>query len=267
MSETASPLTWATSERLQEILSGDPTPARLVAALRHLAKWRSELLGNTLAVRSGTRVISGPFAGMDYPVRASEGSRSARLLGTYEASLWPVIESIIARAYDLVIDLGSAEGYYAVGLAKRMHNTRILACDQDPAAQGLCQMLAVANGVAGQISVKGHMGPEELDICRKQNTVVICDIEGEEEFLIDPENAPGLLCADILVEVHDSLRPGLSQVIAERFAATHQITRIGRKIDDTGLPDWMEELSDLDRLIALWEWRSGPTPWLWIERK
>jgi hypothetical protein len=27
----------------------------------------------------------------------------------------------------------------------------------------------------------------------------------------------------------------------------------------------MQELSDLDRLLALWEWRSGPTPWLWME--
>ena len=42
---------------------------------------------------------------------------------------------------------------------------------------------------------------------------------------------------------------------------------IGRALDASGLPDWMESLSDLDRLIALWEWRSGPTPWLWMTRK
>ena len=50
-----------------------------------------------------------------------------------------------------------------------------------------------------------------------------------------------------------------------RFAATHRITQIDRKLDDAALPDWMEELSDLDRLLALWEWRGGPTPWLWLE--
>ena len=52
----------------------------------------------------------------------------------------------------------------------------------------------------------------------------------------------------------------------DRFKASHHITRIGRQID-ARLPDWMEELSDLDRLIALWEWRSGPTPWLWMQAK
>ena len=35
---------------------------------------------------------------------------------------------------------------------------------------------------------------------------------------------------------------------------------------DSALPDWMAEMSDLDRLLALWEWRTGPTPWLWMEK-
>jgi len=25
-------------------------------------------------------------------------------------------------------------------------------------------------------------------------------------------------------------------------------------------------LGDLDRLLLLWEWRSTPTPWLWMRR-
>jgi hypothetical protein len=33
------------------------------------------------------------------------------------------------------------------------------------------------------------------------------------------------------------------------------------------LPEWMEGLSDMDRLLALWEWRTGPTPWLWMQRR
>ena len=48
---------------------------------------------------------------------------------------------------------------------------------------------------------------------------------------------------------------------------THAGQRIGRRIEPAGLPDWMEELGDLDRLLALWEWRAGPTPWLWMVRR
>ena len=262
----ASPLTLAATETLRRIAAGPPDAAQLAAALRHLAKWRAELVANTILERSGTTVLSGPFKGMDYAIRASEGSRSARLLGCYEASLAPVIEEIIARAYPLVIDVGSAEGYYAVGLARRMPGSRVLARDENPKAQALCRLLAEGNGVADRVVVGGRMDYADFSICADQPTLVLCDIEGAEAELLDPVLAPGLRSADILVETHDVMRPGLSDLIAGRFAETHQITRLNRQIS-ADLPDWMESLSDLDRLIALWEWRGGPTPWLWMQRK
>lgn len=262
-----SPLTLATTNALKQLLEAPPDAARLEQAFRHLAKWRSELISNTLLERSGSKVLSGPFKGMDYPVRASEGSRSARLIGAYEASLAPVIEDIVTKGYKLVVDVGSAEGYYAVGLARRLRSARVLARDADPKAQALCAALAAANGVADRVEIGGLMGHADFDICANQKTLVVCDIEGAEGELLDPVRAPGLRSADILVEAHDCMRPGLSHLIAERFKATHHIRLIGRRIDDSGLPDWMESLSDLDRLVALWEWRSGPTPWLWMVKK
>ncbi len=120
MAEAPSPLTLSATETLRRLLDGAPSADRLNAALRHLAKWRSALLDNTLTARDGTGVLDGPFKGMAYPVRAAEGARAARVLGAYEAGLEPVIETIIRRAYATVIDIGCAEGYYAVGLARRM---------------------------------------------------------------------------------------------------------------------------------------------------
>ena len=267
LSKPASPLTISATETLQRLLNGPPDAARLEQAFRHLAKWRSELISNTIVGRSGTQVLSGPFKGMDYPVRASEGSRAARLLGSYESSLAPVIEEIVTKAYRVVIDVGSAEGYYAVGLARRLPQARVLARDANPKAQALCAALAAANGVADRVEIGGLMDHADFDLCNEQKTLVVCDIEGAESELLDPELAPGLADADILVEAHDCMRPGLSHMLVERFRATHHIRVFGRRLDDSGLPDWMEGLSDLDRLVALWEWRSGPTPWLWMVTK
>ena len=97
MANPPSALTRAATETLRKIAANSPGVDQLALALRHLAKWRSGVIGNTLANLSGTEVLSGPFKGMDYAVRASEGSRSARLIGAYEASLAPIIEQIIAR--------------------------------------------------------------------------------------------------------------------------------------------------------------------------
>lgn len=255
------------TKSVQEILAGPPDPATLTLALRQLAKWRSLVIANTVLAREGTVLTHGPFAGMNYAVEASEGAFTARRLGCYEASLAPVIETIIARKYSLIIDIGSAEGYYAVGLARRMPTAQVMARDANPKAQTLCAALARANDVATRVQIGGLIGGADLDICAAQPTAIICDIEGAEGELLNPATAPGLLDADILVEVHESMRPGLLALLTARFSATHTITRIDRKLDDSALPAWMEELSDMDRLLALWEWRAGPTPWLWMQVK
>lgn len=251
---------------LARLAAGPASAARLNAALRMLAKWRAELLANTLARRQGTRIAAGPFAGMDYPVRAAEGARVVRMLGAYEPGLDPVIETIIARAYPLVIDIGCAEGFYAVGLARRMPGARVLARDISDRAQARCLALARANGVADRVEIGGQVLHGDFAICADQPSVVICDIEGAEADLLDPVAAPGLLGADILVELHPAAQPDLVEVMQRRFAPSHRITRIDRALAPERLPAWAEEMSDLDRLLCLWEWRMGPTPWLWMER-
>lgn len=266
-SKKPTPLTIRVTEDLRRMAQAEPSHDLLVAALRHLAKWRAHLVAETLTKMSGDTVLSGPFKGMRYGVKASEGTRSARLIGCYEAALAPVVEAIVTRAYPLVIDLGSAEGYYAVGLARRMPEARVLARDDNPFAQNLCRKLAEMNGVADRVEIGAAMSHADFGICAEQDTVIVCDIEGAEEDLLDPARAPGLLAADILVEVHEGMKPGLAEKIARRFRPTHDVRRIERVLDDSGLPDWMNQLSDMDRLLALWEWRAWPTPWLWMTRK
>lgn len=245
-----------------------PKSARnLEQTLRLLAKWRSALLANTIIAKDGLTVQSGPFAGMRYIAEGSEGSTAARLLGSYETALHPIIQKIARTAYAQIIDVGCAEGYYAVGLARLMPQTRVLAHDQNPVARQKCAELAQLNGVAAQVQIGGEIGHGDFDICTRAKTLVICDIEGAEAQLLDPALAKGLQSADILVEVHDCFAPGLSSKLAARFADTHKVQLIHRAQPDLPLPPWMDALSDLDRAMALWEWRIGPTPWLWMMRK
>ena len=262
-----SPMVAAVRRRLGELLAGEPSPQQLNASLRHLAKWRAQVLENTLVQRSGDTVLSGPFKGLRYAVRASEGSRNARLIGCYESCLHPVIEKIVNGGYKLVIDIGSAEGYYATGLAMRMPKARVLARDTDPKAREACALMAEANGLTGRVEIGGEFTHADFALCKGQKTVVFCDIEGAEGDLLDPVAAPGLLKADLLVEVHEGMKPGLLETLTTRFAPSHQVIRMERRLDDSGLPDWTEKLGDLDRMLLMWEWRSTPTPWLWMKQR
>ncbi|MBS1300808.1 class I SAM-dependent methyltransferase [Loktanella sp. SALINAS62] len=264
---TPSALAEAVTRDVLAILDGPADNQRLEQALRHLSKWRARLIENTLTAREGRKVLSGPFKGLNYDTRATEGAGAARLIGCYEASLAPVFETIVARAYPVVMDVGCAEGYYAVGLARRMPDTRVVAYDTDPAARAACADLAKRNDVAARVDVHGTVAHADFARCADEKTLILCDIEGAEAALLDPVSAPALAHADILVEVHDCFAPGLSAQIGARFAATHDVQSIGRAIDMSGLPDWMENLSDLDRLLTVWEWRMGPTPWLWMQSR
>ncbi len=258
-------LTKAVDDRLARLQAEAATPARLEAQLRTLAKWRSAVLANTQALKAGTKVTAGPFAGMVYAAQASEGGRAPRLLGAYEASLHPVVETVIARAYPQILDIGCAEGYYAVGLARRMPGSTIHAHDMNPAARALCAEMAHANGVEARVMIGPEVTHADFALCQTAPTFILCDIEGAEGELLDPKRAPTLTQADILVEVHEGMRPGLLATLTDRFAASHKITRIDRALRPDLLPDWAEALSDLDRLLLLWEWRASPTPWLWME--
>lgn len=266
MSEPPTALTKAADAGLVRLQAHPPTPARLEAQLRHLAKWRSAVLANTQVQLRGGKVTAGPFAGMTYAAVATEGSRAPRLIGAYEASLHPVIETVISRAYPQVLDIGCAEGYYAVGLAYRMPGTLVHARDKNPVALQHCADMARTNGVDDRLRIGAEVTHADLALCDAAPTFILCDIEGAEGTLLDPTLAPALCKADILVEVHEGMHPGLLATLTARFAPSHRITRIDRTLRPDLLPDWAENLNDLDRLLLLWEWRSSPTPWLWMER-
>ena len=49
--------------------------------------------------------------------------------------------------------------------------------------------------------------------------MVVCDVEGYEEYLLDPAIVPSLSNATILVEMHDFVRPGVTTPLAGAIRA------------------------------------------------
>ena len=238
--------------------------AQLNNALRLISKWRSVLIQNTVLQQQGTTVWQGPLKGLDFLPQSAEGCHIAKLLGCYEQPLQPHIEAAIAANYPTILNIGCAEGYYAVGMASRMHHTQVLAFDLNPTAQEVCQALAEKNGVSDRVQVGALFKPEDFAAWAGQKVLVLCDIEGAERELLNPAAAPALQGMDLIVESHECLIPGITQALIERFQPTHQITLVQddgqRRLEAP--PAWFLGLSHLDQLLATWEWRSGPTPWL-----
>jgi hypothetical protein len=251
-----------TIERVQEIIGSDQLDAAKLAHVIHLlGKYRSELLKGYVISRCGRRVQSGPFAGLEMPERVAEGCSVPKLLGCYEAELHAIIEELRGRNYEVVLNVGCAEGYYAAGFARLWPQVEVHAFDDNAGAQRACRETAHRNGVESRVHVQGHCAPDDVARLANRRLLIWCDIEGMEMDLLDPHKLPELRRCDIVVEVHDLFRAGSSAEMVQRFEATHHVRLIRPCGRDPNQFSVLHGLPDLDRWLAVWEWRSGPTPW------
>ena len=131
------------------------------------------------------KVLTGPFKGMVYAELKSTGSPLLpKILGSYEDELHDIFAKIIPYRYNTVIDVGCAEGYYAVGLAMRLPAATVYAFDTDEVGLARCKKMAEINKVANRVILKGFCDANTLrDFDYKHPSLVICDCEGYEQQL------------------------------------------------------------------------------------
>jgi hypothetical protein len=259
------------AEHLVQTLEGalaDPETAateKLETVFQVASAYGVARLRQQLADRLDDVVASGPFAGMRLRGRASEGAYIPKLLGAYEAELHPVIEPVIATGYHTVINIGCAEGYYAVGLA-RQTGAAVHAFDIDDDAQRLCRELAALNEVGDRVTVGQAFRIEDFAAYAGRRVLVVCDIEGAEAALLDPSAAPVLGAMDLLVEIHRVDGVWTSDVLFPRFGASHAITDIRQQPRNAACYPALAGLSDRERFFALLE-RMEETRWAFLEAK
>jgi hypothetical protein len=213
--------------------------------------------------RHGLLVERGPFAGMRYleGLERTSGDLVAKLTGAYERELHPVIEEWVAARPQHVIDVGCAEGYYAVGLALAIPGGTVHAFDIDEVARARCRALAELNEVADRVRIGGECVPESLEEFPDEGVVLLSDCEGGERALLNPERAPTLRRWPILVELHDFIDASVSQKIGERFSPTHEIQVIdGEERAPEELPE-LDFMTARQRQAVLSERRPGPMRW------
>jgi hypothetical protein len=243
-----------------------PSADELFTILNMMARWRSNMLARTYIARQGASILHGPFAGMAYVDHPIEGALMPRLLGVYESELHPHFEAICPQV-DCVVDVGCAEGYYAVGLARRWPGLTVYAHDILESAQEACAELAARNGVGARVVIGGEFRPADFQRFTDRRVLVLVDAEGAELDILQPEHAPALAQMNIIVETHDGLRPGALAALRARFEASHHIVKVEQQLKTFERPWWLQELSHLDQLLAMWEWRVTPTPWLVMRPK
>lgn len=225
----------------------------------------SEYRAKTALVRNhGKKVIHGPFAGMAYGDNVLCSAYVAKLVGSYEEELHSIVEEVIEKAPGRVIDIGCAEGYYAVGFGRRLPNAEIYAFDIEEEAQGYCADLAKLNRISARVHIGGLCTPERLEELTRTPAFVLCDCEGCEQDLLDPAKTPGLAHCTLLIELHDFLIPGLTPCLTARFSATHTVQLIDTEERDPARYGILSSIPAADRYNAVREGRPAAMQWAYL---
>lgn len=212
-----------------------------------------------IVAASDSRVMSGPFEGMIWsPNRVAwgDGDIGSRLLGVYEQELHLIVEHICNLKPNRIVNIGCAEGYYSVGLARRLPHTQVIAVDRLDSARSYVLASADENNVAVSTQMEA---PEPMI-----GDVWIVDIEGGEAQLLDPQVRPALLDCTILVELHEWKHEALLDLMVARFLDSHKIIAIDSGPRDPNEFDVCREMSDVEKWAVMSEGRPQAMTWLWM---
>jgi hypothetical protein len=253
----------------------DPRIKQAYADRVHMLKWRRSPVANVtrrFVDHYGLSVQDGPFAGMRYP-RFAVGRGEVvvpQLLGAYERELQPFFERVIARRYDQIVDIGASDGYYAVGLALASPGTTVRAFEMLDFPARVCRAMIDENGVGDRVRLGGEATIEELRGLPAAKTFVLCDCEGGESVLMDPDAVPLLRDSDLIVELHEFAVPDIQATIERRFGATHEVEIVhSEKRYIADYPKLMDlpGVGYMDREVGVSEFRPVRMKWAVLTRK
>ncbi len=251
--------------RLRATLRPDQRTARRVVR---------RLLGDSPA-----RILAGPFKGMKCIGDGFGAEYTPKILGTYELEYASDLRARLEHGHDVFVDVGAAEGYFAVGFLIRNPDARCVAFELSADARRLLLRNATLNGVAGRLDIRGAADAATLNasLVGSRRPWVLCDCEGAECDILDPVAAPNLRACHIILEVHGNLAVppesgqhhtrAMATLIQRRFGETHRIREIAASPRTPA--HWpttlMTDASEHDQLCAMSETRSPDAMWQVME--
>jgi hypothetical protein len=238
---------------------------RPLSPLRALHTRRNERIGAAFVLRYGATVRRGPFAGLEFPTSGPDGARFhvSMLLGSFESELHPLLARVLERPRSEAVNIGSGSGYYAVGLARAWPEAVVHAFEELPGRRAATAELARVNRVAGRVRVHGRCDADALRALDLTAPFILCDCEGCEVDVLDPQAVSFLDSATLLVELHELERPGSSAILA-RFAATHERTLIDSRPKSASDFGELEDFPPRQAAVAVAEPRLGRTQWAYL---
>ncbi|SFV33174.1 class I SAM-dependent methyltransferase [Hyphomicrobium facile] len=225
------------------------------------------ILTDTIKEATDSTVQAGPFKGMKLPDDSSwyGGDVLPKLLGVYESEIQLAVEDFIRRPADLVVNLGCAEGYYAVGLARRL-NCPVYAIDKSEKAIEVSLKAAELNGVADKIRLKCSTARfRQISglLSNADRPCLLVDCEGGEKdiFFVDADFRV-FERSQIIIECHEHVEKNIASKLIDRLIPSHECRLIRQGSRNPHELPHLANVSEAIKWLAISENRPETMQWL-----
>ncbi len=178
-------------------------------------QWRSETIRQrqeriSLEVHrlcNGT-VLYGPFKGLKIEPNTYWGrlDLGSQCLGLYEKEFLDFLAGIKNKEFSTFIDIGAADGYYAVGMLVSGKVRSVVCFEQSEDGRQTIKRNWESNGTPGHLKVLGEATFDSIEALTAEdlrNALVMIDIEGAEFELLNYDVLNKLSDCTLLIEIHN----------------------------------------------------------------
>ena len=175
-------------------------------------------------------VHAGPFKGTKFPPAPHWiCSRFEKTFGAYEPEWFTLIEKLASNPdrYRSLINVGAADGFYVCGMARLFPAATVIAFEKEEYKHPTLNEIVKLNALENRADIRGACDPKALnDLDCPLPALLICDVDGYEDILLDPQHIELLKRLDLLIETHNFYVRGITDTLVQRFEASHAISRI-----------------------------------------
>lgn len=230
---------------------------------------RRRQLALQIANHYNWQIAFGPFAGMKISRTSWWGQTDlgSKIFGFYESEVLDALLNIDREKYTNFIDLGAADGYYAIGVVYAGLFKKAFSFELSEQGRGVITKNAKLNNVSEKILVFGIADQnfnQLMPDVRLSESVLLVDIEGGEFDLLTNNVLNKLKNSILIIELHEFMvengQSRLNELIA-RLQQWFTISWLTTGSRDMSQYEMLEQLNDTDRWLLCSEGRTRLQKW------
>jgi hypothetical protein len=230
-------------------------------------------LSLSLFKKYNNSVISGPYKNMFFSEKSYSGigDLGAKIIGVYELEVQnKLLELINNFNIENFVNIGSAEGYHAIGVAKQEKIKKIITLEKDEKSTSIFTENIKKNNLKKNITIENEANSGTFNILNTKidfsKTLFLIDIEGNELELLDDKAIELLKKSFLIIENHKFLLCDQKQykydMLINKLKNTFNLEIIKNTGRDISQIKEISDLSENELMMVISESRIKMMEWL-----